>query len=136
VLGCRFGRRLRAGNLRLDPLRYALLFQRFPNPERVSMPELDIDFCEDNRWRLIEYIRQKCGADAVSQIVTFLHHVFEKPSFAMSGGCVTCHTNFCDQFSKLIPVEINKPLSLVRGDRGRATAEGKNRAGGRGARAV
>jgi DNA polymerase-3 subunit alpha len=46
----------------LDPLRYALLFERFLNPERVSMPDFDIDFCQDNRWRVIEYVRQKYGA--------------------------------------------------------------------------
>jgi DNA polymerase-3 subunit alpha len=45
----------------LDPLRYALLFERFLNPERVSMPDFDIDFCQDNRWRVIEYVRQKYG---------------------------------------------------------------------------
>jgi DNA polymerase-3 subunit alpha len=97
----------------LDPLRYALLFQRFPNPERVSMPELDIDFCEDNRWRLIEYIRQKCGADAVSQIVTFCT-MSSKAVIRDVGRVRDLPYNFCDQFSKLIPVEINKPLSLVR----------------------
>ncbi|MGA9395449.1 MAG: DNA polymerase III subunit alpha, partial [Azonexus sp.] len=55
----------------LDPLAYALLFERFLNPERVSMPDFDIDFCQDNRWRVIEYVRQHYGADAVSQIATF-----------------------------------------------------------------
>ena len=55
----------------LDPLAYALLFERFLNPERVSMPDFDIDFCQDNRWRVIEYVRQHYGSQAVSQIVTF-----------------------------------------------------------------
>ncbi len=55
----------------LDPLRYKLLFERFLNPERVSMPDFDIDFCQDGRDRVIEYVRQKYGADSVSQIVTF-----------------------------------------------------------------
>ena len=55
----------------IDPLAYALLFERFLNPERVSMPDFDIDFCQDNRWRVIEYVREKYGADAVSQIVCF-----------------------------------------------------------------
>ena len=55
----------------LDPLAYALLFERFLNPERVSMPDFDVDFCQDNRWRVIEYVRQRYGAQAVSQIVTF-----------------------------------------------------------------
>jgi DNA polymerase-3 subunit alpha len=55
----------------LDPLRYALLFERFLNPERVSMPDFDVDFCQENRWRVIEYTRQKYGEEAVSQIATF-----------------------------------------------------------------
>ncbi len=55
----------------LDPLAYALLFERFLNPERVSMPDFDIDFCQDNRWRVIEYVRERYGAQAVSQIATF-----------------------------------------------------------------
>ena len=52
----------------LDPLEYALLFERFLNPERVSMPDFDIDFCQDNRYRVIEYVRERYGKDAVSQI--------------------------------------------------------------------
>src|SRR5574338_1015911 len=55
----------------LDPLEYALLFERFLNPERVSMPDFDIDFCQDGRDRVIEYVKQKYGADSVSQIATF-----------------------------------------------------------------
>src|SRR5690606_35089119 len=55
----------------LDPLRYDLLFERFLNPERVSMPDFDIDFCQDNRERVIDYVKEKYGRDAVSQIATF-----------------------------------------------------------------
>ena len=55
----------------LDPLRYSLLFERFLNPERVSMPDFDIDFCQDGRDRVIDYVKQKYGADSVSQIATF-----------------------------------------------------------------
>ena len=55
----------------LDPLRYDLLFERFLNPERVSMPDFDIDFCQDGRDRVIEYVKQKYGAESVSQIATF-----------------------------------------------------------------
>jgi len=55
----------------LDPLKYDLLFERFLNPERVSMPDFDIDFCMDNRDRVIEYVSQTYGKDAVSQIITF-----------------------------------------------------------------
>jgi len=55
----------------LDPLRYDLLFERFLNPERVSMPDFDIDFCQDGRDRVIDYVRRKFGAESVSQIATF-----------------------------------------------------------------
>src|SRR6185312_10485407 len=55
----------------LDPLRYELLFERFLNPERVSMPDFDIDFCQDGRDRVIDYVKEKYGAHSVSQIVTF-----------------------------------------------------------------
>jgi DNA polymerase-3 subunit alpha len=53
------------------PLRYALLFERFLNPGRVSMPDIDIDFCGNRREEVIEYVRQKYGDDCVSQIITF-----------------------------------------------------------------
>src|SRR5262249_61030227 len=55
----------------LDPLRYELLFERFLNPERVSMPDFDIDFCQGNRDRVIDYVKGKYGRPAVSQIATF-----------------------------------------------------------------
>ena len=55
----------------LDPLEYDLLFERFLNPERVSMPDFDIDFCMDNRDKVIDYVARTYGRDAVSQIVTF-----------------------------------------------------------------
>lgn len=97
----------------LDPLRYALLFERFLNPERVSMPDFDIDFCQDNRWRVIEYVRQKYGAAAVSQIVTF-GTMSSKAVIRDVGRVLDLPYNFCDQLSKLIPVETNKPLSLAK----------------------
>ncbi len=55
----------------LDPLEFGLLFERFLNPERVSMPDFDVDFCQNNRERVIEYVKRRYGADAVSQIATF-----------------------------------------------------------------
>lgn len=55
----------------LDPLAYDLLFERFLNPERVSMPDFDVDFCQNNRGRVIEYVKSKYGEDSVSQIATF-----------------------------------------------------------------
>jgi DNA polymerase-3 subunit alpha len=97
----------------LDPLRYALLFERFLNPERVSMPDFDIDFCQDNRWRVIEYVREKYGAAAVSQIVTF-GTMSSKAVIRDVGRVLDLPYTFCDQLSKLIPVETNKPLSLAK----------------------
>ena len=55
----------------LDPLRYDLLFERFLNPDRVSMPDFDIDFCQDRRGEVINYVQQKYGEDHVAQIITF-----------------------------------------------------------------
>jgi DNA polymerase-3 subunit alpha len=55
----------------LDPLRFGLLFERFLNPERVSMPDFDIDFCQEGRDRVIDYVRREYGADRVAQIITF-----------------------------------------------------------------
>ncbi|MFT4102593.1 MAG: DNA polymerase III subunit alpha [Burkholderiaceae bacterium] len=97
----------------LDPLPYALLFERFLNPERVSMPDFDIDFCQDNRWKVIEYVRGKYGHDAVSQIATF-GTMASKAVIRDAGRVLDMGYNFCDQLSKLIPVEQNKPLSLAK----------------------
>src|SRR5262249_29638694 len=55
----------------IDPLKYDLLFERFLNPDRVSMPDIDVDFCEDRRGEVIQYVRQKYGDKNVCQIVTF-----------------------------------------------------------------
>ena len=55
----------------LDPLRFGLLFERFLNPERVSMPDFDVDFCQENRGKSIEYVQNKYGHDKVAQIITF-----------------------------------------------------------------
>ncbi len=95
----------------LDPLRYALLFERFLNPERVSMPDFDVDFCQDNRWRVIEYVRDTYGADAVSQIATF-GTMAAKAVVRDVGRVLDLPYNFCDQISKLIPAQPGKQYSL------------------------
>ena len=59
------------GITRLDPIRYNLLFERFLNPERVSMPDIDVDFCFERRQEVIDYVVRKYGKDRVVQIVTF-----------------------------------------------------------------
>jgi DNA polymerase-3 subunit alpha len=96
----------------LDPLAYALLFERFLNPERVSMPDFDIDFCQDNRWRVIEYVRQRYGAQAVSQIATF-GTMSSKAVIRDVGRVLDLPYSLCDRLSKLIPVFQNKPVSLA-----------------------
>ncbi len=96
----------------IDPLEYALLFERFLNPERVSMPDFDIDFCQDNRWRVIEYVRQHYGADAVSQIATF-GTMSSKAVIRDVGRVFGLPYSMCDRISKLIPIVQNKPVSLA-----------------------
>ena len=95
----------------IDPLAYALLFERFLNPERVSMPDFDIDFCQDNRYRVIEYVRERYGKDAVSQIATF-GTMASKAVVRDVGRVLDLPYGLCDRLSKLIPVVQNKPLSL------------------------
>ena len=96
----------------IDPLEYALLFERFLNPERVSMPDFDIDFCQDNRWRVIEYVRGHYGADAVSQIATF-GTMSSKAVIRDVGRVFGLPYSMCDRISKLIPIVQNKPVSLA-----------------------
>ncbi len=95
----------------LDPLPYSLLFERFLNPERVSMPDFDIDFCQEKRQQVIDYVRERWGKDAVSQIVTF-GTMASRAVIRDAGRVLELPYNFCDQLSKLIPVVQNKPLSL------------------------
>jgi DNA polymerase-3 subunit alpha len=89
----------------LDPLRYNLLFERFLNPERVSMPDFDIDFCQTNRNLVIDYVKDKYGKDAVSQIVTF-GTMAARAAVRDVGRVLDMSYTFCDGISKLIP---NKP---------------------------
>ena len=89
----------------LDPLEYALLFERFLNPERVSMPDFDIDFCQANRDRVIEYVKDKYGKNAVSQIATF-GTMAARAAIRDVGRVLDMSYTFCDGISKLIP---NKP---------------------------
>lgn len=95
----------------LDPLRYALLFERFLNPERVSMPDFDIDFCQDGRERVIDYVKQKYGAASVSQIATF-GTMTSKAVIRDVGRVLDFPYGLCDRLSKLVPLEGVKPVSL------------------------
>ena len=89
----------------LDPLQYNLLFERFLNPERVSMPDFDIDFCQSNRDRVIDYVKDLYGKDAVSQIATF-GTMAARAAIRDVGRVLDFSYGFCDGISKLIP---NKP---------------------------
>jgi DNA polymerase-3 subunit alpha len=97
----------------LDPLRYELLFERFLNPERVSMPDFDIDFCQEGRDRVIQYVKDKYGAHAVSQIATF-GTMSAKAVVRDVGRVLDLPFNFVDQFAKLIPNELGITLEKAR----------------------
>jgi DNA polymerase-3 subunit alpha len=94
----------------LDPLEYNLLFERFLNPDRVSMPDFDIDFCQEGRDRVIDYVKQKYGIDAVSQIATF-GTMAAKAVIRDVGRVLDLPFNFVDSIAKLIPLELGITLS-------------------------
>jgi len=89
----------------LDPIYYNLLFERFLNPERVSMPDFDVDFCQANRDRVIDYVKDRYGRNAVSQIATF-GTMAARAVIRDVGRAMDMSYTFCDGISKLIP---NKP---------------------------
>ncbi|HXN14791.1 MAG TPA: DNA polymerase III subunit alpha, partial [Usitatibacter sp.] len=93
----------------LDPLRYELLFERFLNPERVSMPDFDIDFCQDGRDRVIEYVKEKYGAQSVSQIATF-GTMAAKAVVRDVGRVLSMPYGEVDRIAKLIPFELGITL--------------------------
>ncbi|MDD9923251.1 MAG: DNA polymerase III subunit alpha [Boseongicola sp.] len=95
----------------LDPLRYSLLFERFLNPERVSMPDFDIDFCMDRREEVIRYVQEKYGRDKVGQIITF-GALLSKAAVRDVGRVLQMPYGQVDRLSKLIPVEGVKPVSI------------------------
>ncbi|ACT50994.1 DNA polymerase III subunit alpha [Methylovorus glucosotrophus] len=94
----------------LDPLQYALLFERFLNPERVSMPDFDIDFCQEGRDRVIDYVKHKYGLASVSQIATF-GTMAAKAVIRDVGRVLDLPFNFVDGIAKLIPNELGITLS-------------------------
>jgi len=93
----------------LDPLQYDLLFERFLNPERVSMPDFDVDFCMENRDRVIDYVAQRYGREKVSQIITY--GSMAAKAVVRDVGRVLGHPyGFVDRIAKLIPFEIGITL--------------------------
>ena len=97
----------------LDPLRYKLLFERFLNPERVSMPDFDIDFCMDRREEVIAYVQEKYGRDKVGQIITF-GALLSKAAVRDIGRVLQMPYGQVDRLSKMIPVEGVKPVSIAK----------------------
>lgn len=96
----------------LDPLAYNLLFERFLNPERVSMPDFDIDFCQGNRDRVIDYVKDKYGRDAVSQIATF-GTMAAKAALRDVGRVLGMSYGHVDSISKLVPAPPGKTVTLA-----------------------
>ncbi len=97
----------------LDPLQYNLLFERFLNPERVSMPDFDIDFCQSNRERVIDYVKAKYGRDAVSQIATF-GTMAAKAALRDVGRVLGMGYGHVDSVAKLIPAPPGKQVTLAK----------------------
>ncbi|QYK43246.1 MAG: DNA polymerase III subunit alpha [Paracoccaceae bacterium] len=97
----------------LDPLRYGLLFERFLNPERVSMPDFDIDFCMDRREEVIRYVQDRYGRDRVGQIITF-GALLSKAAVRDVGRVLQMPYGQVDRLSKMIPVEGVKPVSITK----------------------
>lgn len=111
----------------LDPLRYSLLFERFLNPERVSMPDFDIDFCMDRREETIRYVQDKYGHDRVGQIITF-GALLSKAAVRDMGRVLQMPYGQVDRLSKMIPVEGVKPVSIEQAlrDEPRLAEEARN----------
>ncbi|MBU9698112.1 DNA polymerase III subunit alpha [Rhodobacteraceae bacterium HSP-20] len=97
----------------LDPLRYALLFERFLNPERVSMPDFDIDFCMDRREEVIRYVQERYGREKVGQIITF-GALLSKAAVRDVGRVLQMPFGQVDRLSKMIPLEGVKPVSITK----------------------
>ena len=97
------------GITELDPLQYDLLFERFLNPERVSLPDFDIDFCMERRDEVIDYVARKYGRDRVSQIITY-GRMAAKAVVRDVGRVLGYPYGFVDQIAKLIPFDLNMTL--------------------------
>lgn len=93
----------------IDPIKYTLIFERFLNPERVSMPDIDIDFCIERRGEVIEYVKQKYGRENVSQIITF-GRLKAKAAVRDVGRALNLTYAEADKIAKAIPFELNMTL--------------------------
>ena len=102
------------GITNVDPLKYDLLFERFLNPDRIQIPDIDIDFTDTRRDEVIAYIREKYGADKVAQIITF-GTMMARAAVRDTGRALGLSYGFCDQIAKLIPfnVPLKKAIEAV-----------------------
>ncbi|MFC1756440.1 DNA polymerase III subunit alpha [Patescibacteria group bacterium] len=91
------------GITNIDPIKYNLLFERFLNPERISMPDVDLDFADDRRDEVLEYVRNKYGHDHVAQIITF-GTMAARAAIRDAGRALGYPYDFCDKASKMIPM--------------------------------
>ncbi len=98
------------GITNIDPLKYSLLFERFLNPERISMPDIDIDFCDDKRDRIIDYVCEKYGQERVAQIITF-GTMAARAAVRDVGRALAVPYNEVDRLAKLIPNEPKMTIS-------------------------
>ncbi len=96
----------------LDPLRFGLLFERFLNPERVSMPDFDIDFCQERRDEVIRYVQNKYGADRVAQIITF-GKLQARAALRDVGRVLAMSYGHVDKICKLVPNNPANPVTLA-----------------------
>ena len=97
----------------IDPIKYSLLFERFLNPERVSMPDIDVDFCFERRQEVIDYVGRKYGSDRVVQIVTF-GTMAAKGVIRDVGRVMDLPYAYVDRLAKMIPIEQNQGVSIDR----------------------
>ncbi|MDX5332107.1 MAG: DNA polymerase III subunit alpha, partial [Caulobacteraceae bacterium] len=97
----------------LDPLRYGLLFERFLNPERVSMPDFDIDFCQDRREEVIAYVQQRYGRDKVAQIITF-GTLQARAVLRDVGRVLQLPLGQVDRLAKMVPANPANPVTLAK----------------------
>jgi DNA polymerase-3 subunit alpha len=96
----------------LDPLRFGLFFERFLNPERMSMPDFDVDFCQTRRGEVIDYVRERYGADRVAQIITF-GSFLARGVLRSVGRVLEMPLGQVDKLAKLVPQNPAKPVSLA-----------------------
>jgi len=103
------------GITNIDPIKYDLLFERFLNPERISMPDIDMDFADNRRDEVLEYVRKKYGNDHVAQIITF-GTMAARAAIRDAGRALGLSYDFCDKTAKLIPMfsSIEKALEEVK----------------------